>query len=43
MSLRGRNMMPARHNATVAPMHRPITGFTPTAVAKSVPSKKPPM
>ena len=40
---RGRNMAPATHRATVAPIHRPPTGFSPTAVAKSTPSKKPPV
>ena len=43
MSLRGRNMAAATHSATTAPMHRPMTGFSPTAVAKSTPLKKPPM
>ena len=42
MSLRGGNMQ-APPRATQAPMHRPMTGFSPTAVAKSTPLKKPPM
>ena len=42
MSLRGRNMPAATTSATHTPMHRPNTGFSPTAVAKSTPWKKPP-
>ena len=42
VSLRGRNIAAATTSATQEPMHRPVTGSSPTAVAKSTPSKKPP-
>ena len=42
ISLRGRNMAAVTTSATHTPMHRPNTGFSPTAVAKSTPWKKPP-
>ena len=42
MSLRGRNMIAATTSETHTPMHRPNTGFSPTAVAKSTPLKNPP-
>ena len=42
MSLRRINIIAAKSNATAEPIHKPETGSTPTAVAKSVPEKKSP-